>query len=256
MAITSEKDLQTLRNRLHDLADQSFRQNLFTFTGFLGLSELDLFWQEERTLRQAGYTLFGGAQGCDRVVIRFGSPEDLGYEEPFPIVCLHVAPKQEKFADDLTHRDFLGALMSLGVDRSTLGDIRVGHRQAYLFCLAHIAPYLCESLEEIRHTRVTCRVVDGPEELPADEPEERLVQVVSPRLDATVAHVYNLSRSELPELLRTGRVFVNGRLCDNPSRTLKEGETVNVRGFGKFTFLETAGQSRKGKWNLRVAVYR
>ena len=60
MAISSDKELQQLRSRLHDLSRKSFQQNMFTFTGFLGLSEQDIFWQEEPQLRYAGYELWGG----------------------------------------------------------------------------------------------------------------------------------------------------------------------------------------------------
>ena len=129
---SDEKEIHQLRNRFRDLAEKSFQQGIFTFTGFLGLSEQDIFWQEEGKLSHAGYRLEGGCQAADRVVARFGSPEELGYEVPFPIVCVHIRPLAQKFADDLSHRDFLGALMNLGIERSTIGDIKVGEREAYM----------------------------------------------------------------------------------------------------------------------------
>ena len=69
---SNEKEIQQLKNRFRDLAEKSFRQGIFTFTGFLGLSEQDVFWQEERGLSHAGYCLGGGYDGADRVMIRFG----------------------------------------------------------------------------------------------------------------------------------------------------------------------------------------
>lgn len=141
-----EKEIQQLKNRFRDLAQKAFSQNVFTFTGFLGISEQDVFRQLERELQYAGFTLWGGASATDRVMVRFGNAEELGYEVEFPITCIHISPLLAKFADNLTHRDFLGALMNLGVERSTLGDIRVGDREAYLFCTDTIAPYLCEHL--------------------------------------------------------------------------------------------------------------
>ena len=123
---SDEKEIHQLRNRLHDLAEKTFNQGIFTFTGFLGLSEQDVFWQEEGRLSYAGYCLEGGYETADRVVVRFGNQEELGYETPFPIVCIHIEPLARKFADELSHRDFLGALMNLGIERSTVGDIKVG----------------------------------------------------------------------------------------------------------------------------------
>lgn len=256
MAIAKDKEVQQIVSRLHDLARKSFQQNMFTFTGFLGLSEQDLFWQEEKELRYAGYCFWGGDEQCDRKVLRFGSELELGYEEPFGISCIHISPLQEKFADDFSHRDFLGALMNLGLERSTLGDIRVGHREAYLFCLDSIAPYICEHLVQVKHTNVRCSIVEQMEDLPREEPEGVTVQVSSVRLDAVIAKVYNRSRNDVLELFRAGKVYVEGRLCENNSREPREKETVNVRGFGKFVYLGVMGETRKGKLSVAVQVYR
>lgn len=256
MAKENEKEIQQLKNRLRDLAERSFTQGVFTFTGFLGLSEQEVFWQQEKELRHAGYTLEGGCKGADRVVIRFGDVSELGYEVPFPIVCVHIRPLQQKFADDLSHRDFLGALMNLGIDRSTLGDIKVGDREAYLFCLDSIADFLCENLQQVRHTHVTCQVTEELTEVPEEEPELLGIQVSSLRADAVLAKVYNMSREKSLELFRAGRVYVNGRLCENNSRLLKAGETVNARGFGKFSLTGEPRETRKGRLAVEAAVYR
>ena len=256
MAIENEKELQNLRNRFRDLAEKSFQQNIFTFTGFLGLGEQDVFWRMEKELGHAGYTLFGGMEGMDRKIVRFGSEQEFGYTVPFPIVCIHIKPLLQKFADKLSHRDFLGALMNLGIERSTIGDILVGDREAYLFCLDSIAEYICQNLEQIKHTRVKCRITEDVGEIPAEEPEQEKVQVSSLRVDALLARVYNKSRGDCLELFRTGRVFVDGRLCENNSRILKGGETVNARGYGKFIFTGQVRETRKGKLNAEVAVFR
>ncbi len=250
-----EKEIQQLKNRLRDLADKSYTQNMFTFTGFLGLSEQDIFWQIERELGHAGYSLYGGSENTDRKVIRFGRKEELGYEVPFPIVCIHIQPLVRKFADALSHRDFLGALMNLGIERSTIGDIKVGDREAYLFCLDSIAEFITGNLEQIKHTQVKCSVTADYGEIPEEEPAKCSVQVSSLRIDAVVAKVYGKSRSECLELFRTGKVFVDGRLCENNSRILKAGETVNARGYGKFVLGGEVKETRKGKLSVSVDVY-
>lgn len=250
------KEIQQLKNRLHDLAEKSFQQGIFTFTGFLGLSEQDAFWQEERRLSYAGYCLDGGFQAADRVVVRFGRPEELGYEVPFPIVCIHIQPIAQKFADDLSHRDFLGALMNLGIERSTVGDIRTGEKQAYLFCLDSIAGFICENLVQVRHTRVRCAIREDVGEIPREEPLPVSAQVPSLRVDAVLAKVYNLSREKSQELFRAGRVYVDGRLCENNARQLKCGETVNARGYGKFVLAGEPRETKKGKLAVDVSLYR
>lgn len=256
MALDNAKEIQQLKNRLRELAEKSSQQCIFTFTGFLGLSEQEVFWQLERELRYAGYQLFGGLEQGERVVIRFGSPEELGYEVPFPIVCVHIRPLAPKFAQKLSHRDFLGALMNLGIDRGTLGDIIVGDGEGYLFCLESVADYICENLEQVSHTNVKCQVTEKSPEIPREEPIILCIQAASLRLDAVLAKVLNKSRSECLNLIQSGRVYVNGRLCENNSHILKTGETVNARGYGKFVLQGQPRESKKGKWNVEAAVYR
>lgn len=256
MAQEKDRELQKVKNRLHELAERSFSQGTYTFTGFLGLSEQDVFWQEEPKLRYAGYALYGGFEGADRVMVRFGSAEELGYEVPFPIACIHVAPVLQKFADELSHRDFLGALMNLGIERSTLGDIRAGEKQAYLFCQDSMAEFLCGNLKQVKHTQVRCAVTEDFEALCPEEPSIVTVQVQSLRVDAVLAKVCNLSREKSLELFRAGKVYVNGRLCENNSRLLEPGETVNARGYGKFVLRGEARETRKGKLSIEAAVYR
>ena len=251
-----DKEIQQLKKRLRDLAERSYAQGIFTFSNFLSLSEQEVFWQEEAGLRYAGTCLNGGYGSAERVVVRFGSGEELGDEVPFPIVCVHIRPRAEKFAEQLSHRDFLGALMNLGIDRSTLGDIKAGEKQACLFCLDSIAEFICENLVQVRHTYVTCAITEDISFLPQEEPELVNVQVQSLRADAVLARVYNMSREQSLELFRTGRVYVNGRNCENNSRQLGSGDTVNARGYGKFTLTGELRETRKGKLSVEAAVYR
>lgn len=252
----NEKEVQQMRNRFRELADKSFSQNVFTFTGFLGLFEQDIFWKMERELSHAGCVLYGGAEGAERQVVRFGNAEAFGYVVDFPIVCLHVMPLAAKFADELSHRDFLGALMNLGVERSTIGDIRVGDKEAYLFCLESVAEFLCGELAQVKHTHVKCERVETAAKVPKEEPELLAVQVASLRVDAVIAKVCHKSREACLELFRAQKVYVDGRLCENNSRQLKAGETVNARGYGKFRVVGEPHSTKKGKLSVEVEVYR
>lgn len=252
----TEKEIRQFQNHVKDLANKSYAQNIFLFTDFLGLSEQDYFWQMATSLPANSFQIWGGREQADRVMIRFGNPQELGYEVEFPIRCIHVSPANQKFADELSHRDFLGALMNLGIERSTLGDIMVGEKQAYLFCQESMAEFICQSLKQVKHTSVKCSLTEDYQELVKQEPEKEVLQVVSPRIDAMISKTYRMSREESLELFRTGKVFVDGRLCENNAKMLKEGETVNARGFGKFVYLGEKGETRKGKINVEVAVYR
>ncbi len=256
MALQTEKEIIQLQRRLKDLADKSFRQNIYTFSGFLGLAELEVYYRMEKELFFSHPALFGGDEGAERKMVRFGSPEEFGYEEEYPITCLHVKPLLAKFADKLSHRDFLGALMNLGMERSCIGDIRVGEKEGFLYCQSSMAEYICENLTQIKHTHVKCEVVEQIGTTGADEPEEQSVLVSSLRLDGCIAKLYNISRNESLALFQSGRVYVDGRLTENNSRALKGGEVVNVRGYGKFVYKGVKYESKKGKLCLEMSVYR
>ncbi len=255
MSLENEKEIQQLKNRIRDLAEKSYSQNQYTFTGFLGLAEQDALWQVEREVSYAGITLYGGREQAERKMLRFGSGTELGYEQPFPISCIRIRPLSAKFADKLSHRDYLGALMNLGIERSTIGDILPGGGEAFLFCQDTIAAFICENLGQIKHTHVKCDVVDAANEVPEEEPVKQVIQVASPRVDAVISKVYNKSRSDCLELFRAGKVYVNGRLCENNSKSLEQGDVVNARGYGKFRISGEPHATRKGKLAIETEVY-
>lgn len=254
MAAETEKELQQLKRRFLDLADRSWQQNLFAFTGFLSLAEQDVLY---RAAQEAGacVSLNGGTEHAERKMARFGNPQELGYEEPFPIKCLLVEPPLEKFADSFSHRDFLGAIMNLGIDRSTVGDILIEGKRAYVFCTETMAPYLAGNLEQVRHTRVRCRPVEGAESLPARRLAAKEENVASLRCDGIIASVWKLSRSQSAELFRQKKVFVNGRLQENGSYLLKPEDVVSARGYGKFIFKGERHTTRKGKLVVGIEVF-
>ncbi len=244
-----------LKKRFRELADKAYRNNIYTFTGFLGMSELSDFYSMERELSFIPWEAFGGAEDCERMMIRFGSEDVFGYAEEFPVICLKIKPLMQKFADKLSHRDFLGALMNLGIERDTLGDIILKENEGYLFCTQTIAPYICENLTRIKHTPVLCEVAEAAPGQGQEELLEVKIQVSSTRIDGMVAKVHHLSRGESVEYFRQKKVFVNGRLCENNSHFLKEGDVVTVRGLGRFIFETTQGLSKKGKTNVAVRCY-
>ncbi len=234
---------------LRDMAN-AFDRGRYSFSPFLGLAEQSDFHREIREYPYLPYTLYGGTEDCERVMLRVGSEDALGYEEPFPICLLEVTPKSKKFADELTHRDFLGAVLHLGLERDTIGDIYIEDNVGYIFCTETVAPFLTENLDRIKHTSVSVKVLDEVPVLHSQEMEEMRIQASSLRLDLIIAKAYRLSRSDAQELFYSHKVFVDGRLCENTSHTLQPGQTVSVRGFGRLKLKEIQGLSRKGKQNL------
>lgn len=244
-----------LKKRLTELAEKAYGQGTYTFSNFLGLAEQDVLSRLEREIRHVPKTLFGGAEGCQRVMARFGDEELCGYDLPFPIVCLRAAPTAPKYADKLTHRDFLGALMNLGITREQLGDIVLRDNVAYIFATERIAPFIADSLTKAKHTQLTVTVVDELPDGALFTPETQQYIVSSERIDGVAAHVYKYSRSQISDLFRAGKIFLNGRCCENTSTVLKEGDTVSVRGEGRFIYRGVVRSTKSGNLSVEVDVY-
>ena len=255
MPIESKYDEKQIKNRFLELAKRSYEQNMYTFTGFLGLTEQAIFFEIEREIGSVGYTLEGGNSLCDRKVIRFGNKEELGYEEEFPIVCIKITPLIKKFSDEFSHRDFLGAIMNLGIDRSTIGDIFIKENEGYVYCLESISDYIVESLDKVKHTHIKCERITDSLRFIKDEGKTLEITVTSDRIDVVISGVYHVSRSESLSYFEKGIVYVNGRLCTSNAKNLKAREVVNVRGKGKFLYEGTQHITKKDKCRISVQVY-
>ncbi|MBR2831642.1 MAG: hypothetical protein IKE57_01805 [Oscillospiraceae bacterium] len=243
---------ELLVKRFRELAERSYSRGIWTYSDFLDLAgQSDLMSAGLRT----PCVLLGGFEGAERAVACFGSEELCGCAPSPPVRCVRVTPVSERFADPLTHRDFLGSLMALGIKRETLGDILLEGSTGYILCLDRMAEYIRDTLTQVRHTTVTCALCIGPPEDAFPRPERRSLNVASLRCDAVTAAVYRLSRGESQELFRQKKVFVNSRLCADPSRELKEGDRVSVRGRGRYVFTGAAGETRKGRLRIETDVY-
>ena len=248
-----EKEL--LKKRFAELARRSYNAGIYTFTDFLGLSELSAFEEMKSFLTGIKYGLFGGHEAAERKMIRFGSPDEILYDEPFPIATIKAEPKSQKFADRLTHRDILGALMNLGLERESFGDIAIIDNVAYIFAKESICDYVISSLTKAKHTDLALSRVESIPEGELYKTEEKAIQLSSERLDAVIAKVFNLSRDAAAALFMREQVYVSGRIAKSPSHTPKKDDVISVRGFGRFIYLSYDSTSRKGKLCAKILLY-
>lgn len=248
-----DHEQQQFLKRIKELEETSWNESRFLFTGFLNEAE----YADVLSLGTPACTMTadGGYEGAGRVMVRFGDPEAYGYEEPFPITILRVSPLMEKYADALTHRDFLGAILNLGIERRVIGDILVNGASAYVMCDERMADYLVQNLTRVKHTSVSVCAVDALPEAVSPKLSSREIQVSSNRIDAVIAQVYHLSRSASQDLLRAGQVFINGRTADNTSCELHEEDQISVRHMGKFRYMGAVRTTRKGKLCIRIELF-
>lgn len=240
-------------HRFSELAERSFRNGIYTSTEFLTIAEQNLI---RSSLRQTPYRFIGGYQEAEKALALFGSEEICGYEAEPPIAYLKIAPVNPKFSDPLSHRDFLGALMSLGIRRSVLGDILVKDSVAYTVCLENMAGYFCENIVSVRHTTVFCERIDG---FPLDiipEPVESSFVVASERLDSVISALYKLSRSESKNLIDHEKVLVNGTVNLRSDYRPNTDDIITVHSKGKFLYIGMEQETKKGRLRCKAKIYK
>lgn len=237
------------KKRLTELSHRAFERGYTTFSDFLNLEEISLL---KSLHTESEYNLYGGYDNADRCVTSFGECEEYQY----PISCIKIEPANQKFADELSHRDFLGALMNLGINRSTLGDIIITNNTGYLFCLNSIKEYILQNLDRIKHTTVRCTESVLPAEIAEKKPEPVELTVSSQRVDIIVAAVFKLSRNTVTQLVNQEKVFINSKIAYKESLTLKSGDIVSVRGKGKFIFDGEIRQTKKNKSVIGIRLYK
>ena len=254
---------ELLAKRIRELAEFADRRGCVTFTDFLNLYEQNILQQTIQKFSWIKGETFGGYAGAERQIAAFvpdapvyapsGAPGPGGLE--YPIACVRLEPLNAKFAEELSHRDLLGALMNLGIDRAKTGDLVPDGAVWYLFCHESLAPMICDELTRVRRTAVRGSVCSLSDLAYTPRTECIKGSVASVRLDSVMALAFRASRSSLLSLIEEAKVFVNGRLITTNAYTLKEEDIVSVRGLGRFRYRGVLGQTKKGRCMVELEKY-
>ena len=251
-------DDRVLLAKVLDRARQASDRNVPAATDFLSPAQqaqaMDLL--HAAGIPETAYVRWGGYDGAERALLLFlpdwMEPEDAGSYSP--IRCLRAFFRGE---EKLTHRDFLGSLMGMGIVREKLGDILVGPDSADLMVLDTVAEFLAQSWESAGRAKLRVSEIDpGCVHIPEVHCEERGDTVSSLRLDAVCATGFRMARGKVAELIEGGRVQLNWRACTKPDKPVSAGDTVSARGFGKFELAEVGGLTKKGRIPITVKCYK
>jgi len=195
----------------------------------------------------------GGYENAERVRAVFLNPEWGEYDRENLLSALRI---EYRLQDTLGHRDILGALMALGIERDTIGDIIGEENRAMLICLPEMGEFITENLTKAGRVGIKVSEITLGE-LPSRE-EELSVKtdtVASLRLDAVLSAAFGLSRAKSAEQIEAGRVSLDHIQCMQSSKELAEGALISVRGLGRAKLLEVGGVSRKGRIFVRIGLY-
>lgn len=248
------KEETMLAKRLTELSKTAYHRDIVTFSDFLNLNELHILHSIPKNSLSSPYETFGGYEYAERQMVAF-LPGALSYAVSYPICVLCVSPAHAKYAEALTHRDYLGAILNLGIERRKIGDLAMQEKGCLVFCRDTIAGFMIEQLTKVRHTVVTVRKLEQEGFSYQPKLQEMSGTVASVRLDSVLAIGFPLSRSKLVNYIEGGKTYVNGKLVTSNGYHLKEQDIISVRGLGRIVYGGILSETRKGRYFVRIYKY-
>ncbi len=243
-----------LEARIRDLANQRDRRDIITHTPFLTpaeQSELDNFCAREHI---DGYVFLGGNDDAERR-IAFFLPyyvEQDGVDLSEYITAFQAT---SRFASP-GHRDYLGSLIGLGIERDCIGDIYVSGETAYFYVVKNVAGFVDVSMDRVGNTAVKIKKIDLDEVKPPKREFSTVTFTVkSMRLDAIAAGIFRLSRTKVVSFLSAGAVSLNYNVCMKPDAQVGEGDVISLRGKGKAKLAVRGGTSKRDRIFVTAEIY-
>ena len=243
---------EELIKRADDLAARAEKTGSVTHTAFLTPAEQYAL----RAFRPRGncrMVFSGGAAGAERQCAFFLPDwmEEEAFDPSETIRCIRITAHFGAPG----HRDYLGALLGMGVGREWIGDILIDESTAHVLCIQSVERHLL-GIEKVGRCGVkTAAVALDAVPVPERKVKEVSFTVQSPRLDAALSGLFHLSRTQAAERIRAGDASLNYAECLRPDAEIRPGDIVSLRGYGKAEVKDLGGQSRKGRTYLTGEVY-
>lgn len=256
---TKEED-RLLIAKVLDKMEFAKSKNKITNTDFLDLYQKNLVQKLLNSIRCENYLFFGGNDNTEREVVIF-YPEKLekqfvekNYNNIMQIVEI-ILPNE--LQGSYTHRNYLGGLMKLGIKREKIGDIIVFNEGANIIVLNEILDFVNSNISSLTRFGKSFIKTKKIEELHKQEIKTEEIQIIvsSLRLDNIVSELAKTSRTKAEEIISTGRIFVNFENVLKDSKTIKEADIITIRGKGRFKILEVMGNTKKGRFIIKVEKY-
>ena len=241
------------KKRLRELALRARHGGAACFTRFLEPS-MEPEARAAAAEAEVSLALWGGYPDAERRIAAFYC-FDPPQEGDYPLACLELNWNAKYFQPG--HRDLLGAVMGLGLERDATGDIVLGAREgsAYLFVHRDVEEYILANLDSAGRASLKLRRASGAPEIRPPEGASLRVTVSSPRLDAVLAAGLKLSRGEAQRLIDGGLVKRNHIETLRGDVHLEEGDLLSVRGHGRMRVEGFEGLTRKGRQAVRLFRY-
>ncbi len=226
------------------------RKNEFKLTKFLDFEE-----QKElrKTTSKDSYLYFEGGYELSerkRAIVLFND-EDVSFDD-FDIKIYEILFESD--IKQISHRNILGTLMSLGINRNSFGDILITEDKYYLFVTSEISKYIEQNFLMVNHIPLKLIEINDLSLIKLPIPHEENINVSSMRLDAIISRAMRKSRNDSAEIISKGLVLINHKECLNVSQNVKINDIISIRHFGRIEVLEILKTTKKDRLVLRIGV--
>lgn len=247
---SDDEDIKLVLSKACDLYTKALTTSRDFFTKFL--SPLESATVSGRFPKgEVFIRFFGGYDDAERLVCAFSAYKD---DIVFPVTALKLRVKSKNAG--LSHRDYLGSILSLGIKRETLGDIIITDTGAIVFCLDEIADYIADNLLKIGGAGIEITKEESLQTLEIKREYNIMPSTVSSmRCDSIVSSALNLARGKAVDLISRGLVTLNYEIAKSSHQIIKDGDVISVRGHGKFKVQTDGHLTKKGRIHVNICKY-
>lgn len=245
---------EVTKARISDRIDQCRDGYYVTSTDFLDSHEQSMAMGEARSAGGVRVLMYGGYDDAERrMMICIPADLELSDEDASDGLAEVLRITKPAASRELSHRDYLGSMLALGIDRRLAGDILVREDGADIVIMPEIAQFLMREFSRVGRVEIKTELV-GIKDLMIPEARFEMISgsVSSPRLDSVISAAFRISRAKAAEAVRSGLVSVDHVECLKPDARVAEGMSLVLKGKGKALLEETGEASRKGRIRIRI----
>jgi len=252
--VLNNSDEKLFEARIKDLINIAQKNAVKRASNFLDPGEQQMAEYIAGKFPGIGFYFEGGYPEAERrIMIVF---PDYLEEQPFvpPLGALRVTPTGDHKHPG--HRDYLGAILGLGIAREKTGDLLVGREHCDVILKEEVLEYIGLNLARVGSVPVSVEEISTREiSRPNAAFKEVKGTVASMRLDAVASLAFGISRSKITPYIKGENLRVNFKTVKDPSTPVKEGDVISAARLGRIKVIEVGGQSKKGRTFIKIHKY-
>ena len=254
------QEQRLLAAKILDKLEFTKTKNKIQSTDFLNLNEQELAIKLLKKVDCENYYFFGGKDNTERKILIIYPEkltEEMSRKNDDKIISIIRIKLPSELEGQYDHRTYLGSCIKIGIEREKIGDILVERTGADIIAKTEVIDFLYQNLSNLTRFKSSEISIENISEIKDVEVAKVEISaiVASIRLDNIVSTLAKTSRSKAQEILKQERVFLNHQVETKSSKEVKVGDIITIRGKGRFEFKEIAGNTRKGRYVIKIDKY-